>query len=97
MNRDNQEKHCMKRIALILFLVGFASIGAGIAIPLVDSALTQPQAIHSSGCIVYPNAESTPAKNNSKMLVDTTSFLLIVFGVGLLSTGLLYAKVQKHG
>lgn len=61
---DNQEKHYMKRIALILFLVGFVSIGVGIAIPFVDSALTQPQVIHSSGYIVYPSGEPKPAENN---------------------------------
>jgi len=93
---DNQEKHYVKRIALTLFLVGFVSIAVGIAIPFVDSSLTQPQVIHSSGCIVYPGGESTSAENNSKMLVDTTSFLPIVFGVGLLSSGFLYAKIQKN-
>jgi len=86
----------VKRIASILFVVGFVSVGVGIAIPLVDSVLTPPHVIHSSGYIIYPRGESKPAENDSKMLVDTTSFLPIVFGVGLLSSGFLYAKAQKN-
>ena len=85
----------MKRIALILFVAGFVSVGVGIAIPLVDSVLNPSHVIRCSGYVAYPSGESKPAESNSKTYVDTKSFIPIISGVGLLSIGFLFEKVQK--
>jgi hypothetical protein len=80
----------LNKIPLVLALVGCVLLGIGITVAFANS-LGISNTIHSTGRIVNPYGES-----ESQTYVDSTGYVPMIVGVGLLSVAILDGKFRKH-
>ena len=80
-----------------LAIIGYISLLIGIAIAFANPLLNQSSiTIYCSGRIEYPNKESESTESSSQTIVDSTVYIPIIIGVGLLSIAFLGGTVKKN-
>jgi len=80
----------VKKIPLVLALVGCVLLGIGITVAFANP-LGISNTIHSTGRIGHSDGES-----ESQTYVDSTGYVPMIVGVGLLSVAILDGKFRKH-
>ena len=80
-----------------LAIIGFISLLIGIAIAFANPLLNQSSIkIYCNGRIEYPTKESELTESSSQTIVDSTVYIPIIIGVGLLSIAFLGGTVKKN-
>jgi hypothetical protein len=86
----------MEKVPLVLVVLGSMFLSTGIASALINPLLQHSQTIVSHGTIAYENStEPQPTENNPETYVDSTGYVPMIIGVGLLSIGFLDGIVKK--
>lgn len=86
----------MKKVPLVLIVLGLMFLSTGIALALVNPLVQHSQTVPSHGVIFYENStEPLPTENNLETYVDSTGYVPMIIGVGLLSIGFLDGIAKK--
>jgi len=86
----------VKRVALVLAVLGFISFAIGIVMPFANPLLQHQVTIPAHGHIVYPGEELKSAESNSHAYVDARGYMPIIVGVGFLSIAFLHARASAR-